>query len=106
MATLAEMARTLQVLFTEKASQVAKETGLVKRQSKLTGALFLIIMVMGFLQDPQASYGLLAQTAFDLGLTITRQGIEERTSEAAIGFMRQMFEYSLEVLQGSAGLPL
>jgi len=105
MSSVADVGRTIQTLFGEKAQEVAKQTGLVKRVSKLTGSLFLVILVCGFIENPAASYSYLAEFAYDLGLEITRQGLQERIVQGeGLAFMRQMFSVVLESFRSKLGV--
>jgi hypothetical protein len=105
MTTVTEMGRSLQTLFGEKAKQIAKQTGLVKRASKLTGSLFLTILVCGFLENPAASYAYLVEFAYDLGLKITKQGLQDRLVQGeGLAFMRQMFILVLESFKSKLGV--
>ncbi len=45
MPDLTTIERTLQTLFTAEAARLARQTGLVHRQSNLTGPLLLLILV-------------------------------------------------------------
>ena len=63
--------------------QLARDTGLVQRHSKLTGPLILLILVAGFIQHPPASYNILAQVAADYGVEVTRQAVQQRLTGSA-----------------------
>lgn len=106
MENITELSGTLQTFFSTKASQVASLTKFARRKSPLTGPLFLLIVVVGFVREPTASYNQLAQVGLDLGLQISRQGIENRCTMEAVAFLRQMFAYSLRMLEAKWGLPL
>jgi hypothetical protein len=106
MPSVTELSRTLQTFFGSLSERLARQTGFVRRQSKLTGSRFALIMVLGFLQLPKASYNNLAEVAFELGLSIKRQGLEDRTTPAAVAFMSQLFKQSLKLLQTKLGLPV
>ena len=70
MPDLLTIERTLHTLFTTEAAHKAQPTGLVRRHSKLTGPLLLLILVAGFIQPPTASYNILAPLAADHGVTV------------------------------------
>ncbi len=72
MPDLATIEQTLRQLFTTEARRLARQTGLVQRESKLTGPLLLLILVAGFIQHLTASYNILAQVAAAYDLSITR----------------------------------
>jgi hypothetical protein len=84
------LAKGLQTLMTETAERVGKTSGFVHRQSKLTAGLFVQMLVFGWLARPQASREELAQAGASVGLSISQQGLDERLSEEAAEFMRQM----------------
>ncbi len=49
----------------------------MQRESKLTGSKFMQTWVLGFLQHPKASLNILCQMAADLGVEITKQGMQQ-----------------------------
>ncbi len=106
MPNLPAIARTLQTLFTDEAIVLARTTGLVRRQSKLTGPLILLILVAGFIQHPTASYNILAQVAADYGVPVTRQAVQQRLRPAAVAFFQHLLEHSLQLLETHCRLPL
>ncbi len=99
MPDLTLIATTLQTLFTDHATRLAQQTGLVRRQSKLSGPLILLILVAGFIQHPTASYNILAQVATDYGVNVTRQAIQQRLTRSAVSFFQHLFQCSLHMLQ-------
>lgn len=99
MPDLTLIAATLQTLFTDHATCLAQQTGLVRRHSKLSGPLILLILVAGFIQHPTASYNILAQVAADYGVNVTRQAIQQRLTSSAVTFFQHLFQCSLLMLQ-------
>jgi hypothetical protein len=93
------IATTLQTLFSDHATRLAQQTGLVRRHSKLSGPLILLILVAGFIQHPTASYNILAQVATDYGVSVTRQAIQQRLTRSAVTFFQHLFQCSLHMLQ-------
>jgi hypothetical protein len=100
------LGQTLQNLFGRTAHEAACETKFEQRQSKLTGLKFMQVMVLGFLQHPSASLNMLCQVAADLGVDITKQGLQKRLTSAAVEFMQTMFEHSQAQLQNKVPIPL
>lgn len=88
------LAATIQSFFMETAQTVARETKFVTRTSKLTGALFLQTLTFGFLENPDASLTGLVETSHDLGVTLTKQGLQTRI-EDAVPFLQTMFQRAL-----------
>ncbi len=98
MTSLAQLSRTLQTVFTTVADQAAEATRFVQRRSKLTGAKFVQTLVFGWLDQPDATYEQLAQTATGLGVAITPQGLEARFSRAAAECLKQVLEAAVQQL--------
>lgn len=101
-----QMGQALQNIFGESADEVARETQFVQRESKLSGIKFVQTLVLGFLQHPEASLNLLCQVAADLGVEITRQGLQKRLTSAAVALMQAMFDRSQDTLQNKVPIPL
>ena len=84
MITLSQVPKEMQYLFTTKADAAGLETGFVQRSCKLNGSCFTQTLVFSLLENPDATYTQMSQTAGVLGASITRQAIEQRfTPEAA-----------------------
>lgn len=92
------VANTVQAFFSQTADTVARSSGFVTRTSKLTGALFLQTLTFGFLDNPDASLTGLVETSHDLGLTITKQGLQTRI-EDAVPFLREMFQRAIALFR-------
>ena len=84
MAIISQVAAGMQTVLTTVSDTVAKTTGFIKRQRKLTGSRFVQILIFGWLANSKSTYEELAQTATTVGVTLTPQAIEQRfTPEAA-----------------------
>src|SRR5256714_2490234 len=75
--TVPRMARVLRKVFEQDARALAREMGVIKRERKVNGATLLLLLVLGWLHQPQAGPSALARFAGSLGVTISKQGIEE-----------------------------
>lgn len=73
MCVFTDLATTLQTLLTTEAEQAARHSGCVRRQRKLSAALFVQTLVFGWMHDPHASLDRLADFAADLGVDLTPQ---------------------------------
>lgn len=80
--------------FVEDSEEQAKMTGAVKRQSKMTGQLLAMTLLLGILKNPKASLEDLSLTAFKLGVAISEQGLSQRLQNAA-GFFEALFQRAL-----------
>src|SRR5712692_5161387 len=77
MITVARMARVLRKVFEQDARALAREMGVIKRERKVNGATLVLLLVLGWLHEPQAGPSALARFAGSLGVTISKQGIED-----------------------------
>jgi hypothetical protein len=102
---LGTLASTIQTFFNQTANSVARTTGFVTRTSKLTGAVFLQTFTFGFLDTPDASLTGLVETSHDLGVTITKQGLQTRLEEA-IPFLKEMFQRAFALFHHTLRLDL
>ncbi len=98
MLDVAQLAPRLRIYFTQTADALARETGFVQRESKLTGAIFVQSLVFGFQEQPEASLGDLIETCHDLGADVTRQGLHDRLPDA-VAFLKAMVEQGLRVFR-------
>jgi hypothetical protein len=98
MTTRAQLAASLQTLFTTTADDLARRSGFVERTSKLTGALFAQALVFGWLANPDASLPQLAAAAALAGVSITPQGLDQRCTSAAASFLESLLSAAVAVL--------
>jgi hypothetical protein len=94
MRSVTAIADGLKKLMGETARQLGREIGFVRRQSKLDGAAFAQLTVLGWQEHPDASLPQLAQTAAQVGVKVSPQGINERFSPAAASFLRARVEHA------------
>lgn len=105
MTDLGTLAPKIQTFFNQTANLVASASGFVERTSKLTGALFLQTLTFGFLEAPDASLTELTETSQDLGVSITKQGLQTRITNAA-PFLKEMFQHALALFRHELPLDL
>jgi hypothetical protein len=89
MTCVSQLCHTLQSVLTTVADTAARTTRFVKRQSPLTGSKFVQTLVIGWLDNPDATYEQLAQTATALGVPITAQGLDHRFTREAADCLQQ-----------------
>lgn len=108
MCVLTDLATTLQTLLTTEAEQAARDTGLVQRARKLSGATFVQTLVLGWLHDPHASLDTLAEFAADLGADISPQALDQRLTPAATHCLAEVLTAALQrvVAATPAAVPL
>lgn len=98
MTSIAQMSRTLQTLLTTTADRVGRETGCIRRVRKLTGAVLVQTLVLGWLHDPQATLGQLTQRAAALGVALSPQGLDRRWGKATAACLRQVLGAAVDAV--------
>lgn len=81
--SLPQVVAALQRVLTEVPTEVARASGFCQRRSKVTAACFVQTLVLGWLAHPTATLHQLTQTAADLGLSLSPQGLDQRFGPAA-----------------------
>lgn len=98
MEILSQVATTMQIVLTETANQLAKETSLIKRQRKLTGASFAQTLVFGWLSNPDATLEDLAQTSAAVGAGVSAEALFQRFTPDAAVFLGQLVDHSVAAM--------
>lgn len=93
--TLADLAATLQILFTTDAQDLAHATGFVRRARKLTGPLFAQVTVFGWLHNPTASLADLAELAAHLGAAVCPSALDQRFTPTAATFLQMLLSQAM-----------
>ena len=110
MSILQQVSDKMQTILRRLADQAAVETGMVKRNRKLTGSALTQILVFGWLENPEASYHELAETASVLGIDVSRQAIAQRlrreTAEMLKATLDAAIIETLELTAAPQVLPL
>jgi hypothetical protein len=89
----------------EEADQLSRTSGFVVRQSKMTGAGFATTLLMGWLDNPEATLNELVQNSYQLGIEISESGLHQRLNERAVAFMKALLEHSIRLFQERQRLP-
>ena len=93
--TLTHLADAMQTVLDQVPQAQAKPTGFIRRQRKLTAAVFVKALVFGWLANPKASLDQLAGVATLLGVPIQPQSLEERFTPQAAELLRRVLEASI-----------
>jgi hypothetical protein len=96
--TIAQLGERLRTLFTTVADDLGQRSGFVERRSKLTGAGFAQTMVFGLLANPEAALPELAQAAATAGVAISPQGLDQRCTSAAAGFLEDLLAAAVQTV--------
>ncbi len=89
--------------------EVAEEHGMtsdfVKRRSKMTAEVFAQTMILGLLEQPEATLNDLVQISGKLGVDITEPGLHGRINERAVALLKQLLDSSLKHFAAQGTVP-
>ena len=109
MSILHQVPDKMQAILETVPDEVAVIPGL-KRKRKLTGGALAKILVFGWLENPEASYQQLADTATIIGTPVSRQALEQRLTPETSEMLRLTLEAAitevLEIATDRQALPL
>ena len=91
-ATHLTVARALQSVFLSNSDTAARQAGFTRRESKLTGSVFVQTLTFGWLHNPNATLEELAQVAGSLGVPISPQGLDQRFGPQAAALLQQVLQ--------------
>ncbi len=98
MSIIPKIAKAMQTILTANADKRAVDTGFIKRQRKFSGSTFAQTLVFGWLNKPDATLSDLTQTAADLGVIVSPQGLDERFTYQAADFLKLILEDTVSTL--------
>ena len=105
MSILLQVPAKMQTILQTVPDEAAIHTGFMRRKRKLTGSALTQILVFGWLENPEASYQQLAETATMLGITVSRQALEQRLTLEAAKMLRITLEATITEVLGVATDP-
>ena len=94
MSILTEVSQKMRETLQSTADQAALDCRFVARKRKLTGSAFVQIVVFGWLENPEASYADLTETASVVDIDVSRQAIEQRMTPEGAECSRQCWKLS------------
>jgi len=103
MSILQQVPDKMQTILATVPDKVAVQTGLVKRKRKLTGSALTQTLVFGWLENPEASYQQLTETAATLGIQVSRQALEQRLTPETTEMLKLTLDTALTEMMGVAG---
>lgn len=108
MSILPQVADAMQEILTETSDVLARESGFVKRQRKLSGGGFVQTLVFGWLSNPDSTVEELSQTAATLGISISPQGIDQRFTKEASEFLHKVLQEAVSIMiaESPVAIPL
>lgn len=106
MITVPRMARVLRKVFEQDARALARQMGVIQRERKVNGATLLWLLVLGWLHQPQAGSSALARFGGTLGVTISKQGIEEHWTLQTAAWLYEVLLRAVQGLLGAKGVAI
>jgi hypothetical protein len=98
-------AQQMKAFLKDRAEELSRLMGVVRRKSKLTGSRLLQIMVLGWLDKPSASLGELSQVARDLGVEVSAAGIQQRLTGHTVALLKALAQEALVNFRQKTRLP-
>jgi len=92
---LPQVVQALHTVLCEAPKDLERSSGRRVRKKKGTGATLAQTLILGWLSNPRAGMGELAQQAAEVGLAITATGRENRRSRRTATFLLDLFEVAL-----------
>lgn len=92
---MAQVQEALLHVLEQAAEELARPTGLIVRERKLSGPQFASLLVLGFLHNPQASLEELVQFAASLQINISSQALDQRFTLPAATFWQALFDVAI-----------
>jgi Transposase DDE domain len=92
MIQLTQLAAALKTLLTEKADQLARELGVIRRQRVFTGGTLVQTLVFGWLNQPHATGDQMAQMAGRCRAPVTEQSLDDRYTPELAELLRRLIE--------------
>ncbi len=87
---LAKAGEAIQTFFQRTAERLARVSGFVQRESKITGAHWIQTLTFGFIETPDATLNQLAQVSTDLGVPVcAAHPSQARSASGIVGRARR-----------------
>ena len=106
MITIPRMAKVLRKVFETDARDLARSMGVIQRERKLTGTTLLLLLVLGWLHQPKAGPSALARFAGTVGVTISKQGIEEHWTFKTAEWLYEVLLRAVQCLLSAKGVAI
>lgn len=106
MSSIASLAVALQHHFTTSAEQAARTHGCVQRVRQFNGATLIQTLVLGFLEDPDASLSQLCELAHARGVTISPQGLEQRFTPQLAAALEEVLTVVMQTTWSATAVPV
>jgi hypothetical protein len=100
-----QQSEMIQQFLQEVTTEQGTESGFVKRRSKMTGAVFAETLILGLLDNPEATLNDLVQISAKIGVEISEPGLHGRINAEAVAFLAGLLESSLKQFAAQGAVP-
>lgn len=104
METVTQVAEALQYVMGEVADRLGRESGFIRRERVIRGSSFVQTLVFGWLSEPGSSMEELSQSAANIGVQISRQGLDERFTPQAAEFLKRVLKEAIQQMIQAEGV--
>lgn len=106
MDTIAQVSEHIQTLLQERARELGRETGCIKRERELDGSSFALSLIGGWLQNGDQSVEELANLFSRLDLSISASGLTQRFTEEAATLFERLLQEAVQMRLQSEAVPV
>jgi Transposase DDE domain len=96
MGIIRKVALLLQSTLGPKLDTIGRQTGVIQRQRKFSGASLLKMVVLTVMKSPNATTDAFVATAAQLGVVVTPEAVEKRFTEKLVSFLQVGLEHVLK----------
>jgi hypothetical protein len=97
MKIITQVAKAMQWLLGPESDRLALESGFTQRSSKVTGSVFMQSLTFSSMEKGAVGYSDLVAAAWNAGVAVSKQGLEQRFSPRSAELSRQVLERGLEI---------
>ena len=98
----AQISQVLQTVLEKESEGAGRETAFVQRQSKVSAARFVQMMVLGTLERADASLTDLVEMGEELGVQVSASGLNQRIDDEAVALLKRVLQATLRHAQAEA----
>jgi hypothetical protein len=108
MGIISQVASLLQSTLGPELDTIGRQTGVIQRQRKFSGASLLKMVVLTVMKTPNATTDDFVATAAQLGVMVTPEAVEKRFTETLVAHLKAGLEHMLRhaFAAGPAAIPL
>ena len=108
MSIIPTVAKALQTALGPELDTIGRQSGVIQRQRKFSGATLFQTMVLTFMKSRRATPEEFVATAAQIGVRVTPEAVEKRFTEKLIAFLREGLRQVLQqvVVADPVAIPL